>query len=279
MTWLDEAVDLLSHGDHAECQLGHESHRFSLVPVDLRKSHLHVPDFPEIKDEITFHMPAGTQATLNLTEPGYCPERGEVSRSIRAQGTWEGFDTALVVQILRNRPGLVIDFGANLGWYTYIAGRLGHHVLSVEADAVIAEQLTNGINYNEIENWWLARGWIGPDTPELPVEGAPHVALIKSDMEGAEPEMFRVCDQLLEDGLVDYVLFELTPGWADYEPSVERVKSYGYELYIVPDKGYNTASFSQDPLACTKRQPLLHPVSKIGPGIQLMGLFVRKDLV
>lgn len=274
--WLEESVERMSRGTHAQCQLGHDSHDFTLVPIDL--SNQLVPDFPEISVPLRFSMPAGRQAALDLTQPGYCPERGEVSRSLRLQAMWEGFETALIVQILQDSDDLVIDFGANLGWYTNISLGMGNPTLSIEADAILADALADGVrhNYGEDAPWRLAQGWIDENTPQLSAEGAPHVRLVKSDMEGAEPKMFRVIDELLETGKVDYVIFELTQAWADYEPAVERVKSLGYQLFVIPDKGYDTVAFAQDPLGCTKTQPLRHSVSKIGS--QLMCLFVRGDL-
>lgn len=277
MSWASDAAASMSTGTHPLCQLGHAEHAFTYVGCDLRKTNHIVTDFPEITEDVRFFMPAGRQAVLDETQPGYCPERGESSRSIRLQQTWEGFDTALVVQLLKDNNNLVIDFGANLGWYTLVAGKMGNPVLSVEADEVLAAELEKAVERNQIENWNLAQGWIGEDTPALPVDGAPQIRLIKSDMEGNEPHMFRVIDGLLEAGKVDYVLFELSPMFADYGPCIERVRDLGYKLFIVPDKGYSQTLYSADPLGCVKNSPLNQPIEKLHS--QVMGFFIRGDLV
>lgn len=278
MTWLNDTATALNVGSpqHPPCQHGHTDHEFQWVQVNLANQHLTVPDYPAIDPDLEFMIRAGSNA-FDVLGPGYCPSNGEVSRSLLAQQCWEGYETALVVQLLSSNPrGAVIDIGSNLGWYSLIAARLGHEVLSVEADGMFLAEHMTAVHRNGMDNLWTAtRAWIGTDTAPIELAGAPYVRLFKADIEGLEPEALRVFDPLFAERLVDYAVVELNPQWSgpSMHTAIERLSDYGYRLYRIPDKGHDPVAYAADPLACTLAQPLDMPTEG-----QTMGLFIRPGL-
>ena len=59
--------------------------------------------------------------------------RDIVSGSIKSSGAWEKGDTERIMKILsRNSVGVLLDIGANLGWFTMVGLHLGHKVISFE---------------------------------------------------------------------------------------------------------------------------------------------------
>ena len=56
-----------------------------------------------------------------------------VSHSIKRSGSWEKTDTEKIMSHLsRSKEGVLLDVGANLGWFTVTALQLGHKVFSFE---------------------------------------------------------------------------------------------------------------------------------------------------
>jgi hypothetical protein len=189
-----------------------------MTTVDASLTH-DVPDWPTA--ELGWRQPI----YLGESVPGtFCPSDQDVSRSIAQHGCWEAFGTLLAAQLLRWVPSTVVDVGANVGWYSNLAGSFGHDVLAIDC-----------------------HGWIGPESPQVD----PHpIRLLKIDIEGAEQWALGVFARSLGAGLVDFVLAEVSPvmgevGW------VEDLIGIGYRAYRLPEKGYDVRAFEADPLAAT----------------------------
>ncbi len=239
MTWLADTASLLAGGQEDRCAL-HDAHVLTTVDVDLR-SH-GVPDYPT--GELGWVQPV----YLGESVPGYCTADQEVSRSIASQGVWEAFGSLLAAQILVCEPGTVVDVGANVGWYSNLAGSFGHDVLAIDADEENIAAIEAG--------WWMndwqgrlatCRGWIGPES----VQVEPHpIRLLKVDLEGLEPCALGVFARSLAAGLVDYVLAEVSPVLGDVS-WVDDLVGIGYRAYRVPEKSFPVHVFESDPVAAT----------------------------
>lgn len=282
MTWAEDLVRSVGVGNHPLCQLGHEKHRYSLVPIDLSKSNMHIPDIPVVgtlKFQIASFIP---DANEDFSVPGYCVARGAVSSSLRHQGVWEGFDTALHLQLLENDDfGIFMDFGSNLGWYTIISRLMGRDVIAFEADGEIMEAMQAGLDGNGIDphGTLCVHGWIDDNTPVIEAGlTAPHVRLVKSDVEGAEYNVLRILGDLFDAHKIDYMMLELSPMFGGYDRTLAELKRLetDYELFIVPDKGYHPGRFAVNPLECT----INHHAPKASElTTQETGLLVRRDLL
>jgi FkbM family methyltransferase len=79
-----------------------------------------------------------------------------VSAAIASSGCWEPFETTVVARLVTDgwqqthRAPLVVDGGANLGWYTVVAGLLGAHVLAFEPMPANAHLLRTNVDRNEL---------------------------------------------------------------------------------------------------------------------------------
>lgn len=80
-----------------------------------------------------------------------------VSERIAAEGIWEPFETEIVRRLLLHPvPGspdsrhLFVDCGANLGWYSVVAGSLGADVVAFEPLPANAALLTYNIAVNDL---------------------------------------------------------------------------------------------------------------------------------
>lgn len=248
--WLAAAARTLerSTGTHPPCSVGHATHPTVIVDVELGGCAA-IPDWPGIApDELyawTMAVFDGTQST-----PAYCPGDSDVSRTIRLHGAWEGFETALVARLLRE-PGPVLDFGANVGWYTLLAVISGCDVLAVEADPVIAAVLADNALRATV-----AHALVGADTAPLTL--GPQVRLVKADVEGGEPEVVRVLGDLLAAQRIDHLLVEVSPCFGGaWLSMLADLAGYGYVGHTVPTKGFDPVAFAADPVGCTLAAPLV----------------------
>eukprot|EP00664_Eupelagonemidae_sp_cell27_P007735 gene7735-8503_t len=79
--------------------------------------------------------------TANTTPPfsiAVYPDRDVVSAHLRREGVWDAGSSTVMLRILGALPGgphLVVDFGANLGWFSLLARSRGHRAMAVEAMA------------------------------------------------------------------------------------------------------------------------------------------------
>jgi len=281
MSW-SEHVDSLVTGTHTNCQIGCATHRHTAVPIDLSFSNRYVPDYPQLPD-IKFRIDCFVEPVAS-SAAGYCPGRGEVSRSIRSQGIWEGYDTGLAISILEDKsPGIFMDFGSNVGWYSIIARGLDRNVLAFEADPHFIQSMEVSMSNNGFNtDWMIVHGWIDEDTPSLPIQAgldpAPHVRLVKSDTEGAECHVIHMLQNFFEHGMIDYMMLELSPmfgGWEETQDALSLRKDK-YELFKVPDKGYDPVGFAANPLGSTINTLPLNPAILSD---QVTGLLVRRDLL
>lgn len=77
-----------------------------------------------------------------------------VSKDLRELGVWEPYETE-VLRRLMTRAGVFVDIGANIGYYTVLAGRLmpkGSHVVAIEPDPRNAALLRRNIEANRLSN-------------------------------------------------------------------------------------------------------------------------------
>ncbi len=72
-----------------------------------------------------------------------------ISTSILERGEWEPFETAVVSRLVR-AGDLVVDAGANIGWYTMVAASLGARVVACEPLPANAALLRSNVEGNRL---------------------------------------------------------------------------------------------------------------------------------
>lgn len=232
--------------DKSDCVANHGQHDTLTLELDLNGKHHGLLDMPGIPERLAQRI---TFKVFNHKKyhdvGGYCPADDEVSRSIYIQGVWEAFETSLFLDILDrgNRDNVVIDVGANLGWYTVLANKLGYHVAAFEPDLDIYEILKWNCYENQksdLEEYGtagIAKAWVNEKTPQLSAT-AETVEFLKVDIEGMEKHAVKMCEKLFEAKKINYALIEISPCFNDSYPDlVEQIAGYGYKVYMIPHKG------------------------------------------
>jgi len=190
------------------CQAGHETHDTRVV--DTVQGPLKIYDWKKYQGFA-----------------GYCTGQDDVSMTLDLYGSWEGSDWVRCRQALTDTTGNVWDFGSHIGWYSIMAAELGHQVLAIDADPTNVEMLGINARNRRVKISSLC-SWVA-DIDHLHGD----VFLVKSDVEGAEDEVVRLCRPLLRAGKIQYLLLECSPEFDDYYPAlIDEIRGYGYDASI-----------------------------------------------
>lgn len=269
------------------CHAGHEAHATRRVTVTLCGQGI-VHEYPAIPPHLATAIDLDVYAYERYAGfRGYCTGQDESSAALSLGQVWEGYETLLTLAILHAGADLdrvVLDFGAHLGWYSTIAAVWGYDVIAFEADAENAARCAGNARLNQVDHRvHVVPTWIDETTPALPADG-PEVELLKSDLEGSEHHVERVCRDLFAAGRVRYALLEISPVLADHYPeTVARIAAAGYAVHDIPSKGAPAAlraAFEADPLAAIRhcRIPAADLRAYVAGLRQSNFLFVREDL-
>lgn len=201
------------------CDAGHGRHNRKVLPVAA-------PGY------------AGKMTTFNAVKYrdtyGYCMGDDDVSRTLALYGIWEPVETGMFVAALNRSPGLVIDFGSQIGWYSMLATAAGHNVLAIEGIAE-HEEMTR-INCEDCEGTlWQVQHWLNEYTPTLEIDGCPPISCVKIDVEGAERYALRCVRKLLDADLVPNILMEVSPTFNDSYPAL---------VLDLLDRGYSATALN-----------------------------------
>lgn len=169
----------------------------------------------------------------------YCPAHDAVSETIVSHRVWEPRETILALQVLSTaeKGQLMLDLGAQLGWYSLLALSQGVTAMAWEADPRNAAMLRASIALNDWDDptWQIMQERIGPET-KADWSFAP-IRFAKLDLEGAEEQAIRMLWPAIEAGTLDHMLMEVSPCFADgYPELVQKIIDAGYEAYVLPEK-------------------------------------------
>lgn len=173
----------------------------------------------------------------------YCPAHDAVSETIVSHRIWEPRETTLALTVCESaEPGqIMVDMGAQLGWFSLLACSADVGVIAYEADAENLRLLRSSIDANGWQSIFMAyHERVGPETAPLlrKSDGQPaRIRFAKLDLEGAEDDAIRVLWPSISAGLVDHMMIEVSPVFADYYPAlVAKIMDAGYRAYGLPPK-------------------------------------------
>lgn len=238
---MDETAKLLAGGKYDACEAGHGEHL--TLPVEVRAGgaalHLDVFDWRTYEGTV-----------------GYCSGDDEVSRSIEVNGLWEPIETDLVAGLV-DSGDVVVDFGCHVGWFSCLAAREGASVLAVDADTEHLRVLKENARLNSKRPGLITpvRGWIGEDSLDLPLPPS-RIRFVKMDLEGNEDQAIRIIAPLLDLGIIDFVLMEVSPIFRPHYPeTLHRVFSAGYSCAVLETD-------APTPLAARDVEPFLDSIDQ-----------------
>lgn len=217
MNWFESSIISLDDGRDQGCDAGHPNHETTVVKYSVSN----------LNGDMTIFHPEKYSNT-----PGYCPGDDCVSRTIALYQIWEPTETEMFITALNNSPGIVIDFGTQIGWYSMLATKMGRDVLGIEG---VSEHIkvTQSNASKGPGHLWQAHHWVCETTSTLDATSCPPVALVKIDLEGSEQHALRCVKDILEAGLIENILMEVSPVFNDTYPSlVSNLLYMGYSAVV-----------------------------------------------
>lgn len=190
------------------CEAGHVEHRRDAAWVNLTGA------TGDVACQIAMTVFAADEYRGT---PGYCPGDDDVSRTLVSTGSWEPVESQMFRDTLQRTPGVVLDIGAHVGWYSLIAQQMRREVFAFEA---VSEHIA--LLRNNVPGVHVVQAWIGEDVPHLPY-GAPDIAIAKIDIEGNEQYALEMLWPLIRAGEVANILMEVSPTFNDGYPRLIRL--------------------------------------------------------
>lgn len=221
MTWIAEAAQALEQGPRISpsCQSHPDGHYYASIPVN----------YPVVGPTRLW----GFDAAAYSDTPDYCMGDDDVSRTLTRYAQWEPVETRRFAEILQWTPGVVLDFGAQVGWYSILAAKLGHDVLAVEAVTEHCQLIRRNAAANGLsKRITIAQTWLDEGTPYLP--DGQDIAMVKIDVEGNDRHAWRAIRGLAFDGLVANIMCEISPCFNDsYVGLVMDIMNSGFDAQVM----------------------------------------------
>jgi hypothetical protein len=251
------------------CERGHIVHETVLVPIELAAD----------PNPVTFDLEVyRSHIYKNTDPPTWCHGDDGVATGIIGSKTWETFETRLVLDIFANeQPGLVLDFGTNFGWYTVIAGLLGHDVIGFEMEPETMAVCQRNVDRAGLtDKVTLHQCFVDDEMPRLHADA--DVLLVKADVESHEFGVVEACWDLLRQKRIQYMLLEISPCFRPgYAALLASVVALGYEAFVVPDcQSEGREVFEREPLVDLRRRPVKDPEAFVEYINQRNVLMVRR---
>lgn len=213
------------------CEFGHKDHLKKVVNTEIGP--MLVYDWEEYKD-----LPSGQ-----------CAGRDDVSRTLANQGWWERAETNLIKSILENgnKDNLILDVGANVGYYSKMAQNYGYNVIAYDFIEESLEIVKNNANKAKTIQIWFDNGSsVTTGLEKFEVE------LLKVDIEGNDQFAIKYFEPILPK--VKNIVIEVSPVFNDSYPKlIEKIKSSGFEILELDGTPFNfDYNFSQRDLWCRR---------------------------
>ncbi|XP_050394343.1 uncharacterized protein LOC126812128 isoform X2 [Patella vulgata] len=129
--------------------------RLSLVKEYLAN----LPSYFQLHDLRSKVNDAGFNCTVSKTAPRfpvcvYEPEADQyISGALLSGGVWEPYLTKVFQIALTKHPNaVVIDIGANIGYFSLLAAKMGHNVIAVEPVAENVRRFHKGVQLNNFQD-------------------------------------------------------------------------------------------------------------------------------
>jgi len=242
----------LGHRRHQRIQLGNRHGLYRSLEIPDNTGIFTVYDWPQY---------------LNKSEL-YCTGQDVISQTIQERGIWEPAETRLFIDVLnQGEPGLVLDVGCQIGWYSTLAAMYRHEVWAVDVNKENLQLAVSNMMSVATAPFQTWLGYVNQDAPLLPPDL--RIKVVKVDIEGAEQWAIRMLTAPLSAGQVDYLFMEVSPVFNDTYPRLfELLDGWGYVPFEI----------SAGPNPAWIRRPIVDVDGFFDDLWQTDVLFIRKDL-
>ena len=189
-----------------------------------------------------------------------------ISSWIDKYGVWEENNTNYILDLMtdnQNTDAIIIDIGANIGYYSLLSAAMGYTCYSFEPDPSNFEKLNSSITLNNFDNkiklyknalsnkanetiilstvggpivnhgcLTLLQDFIPTSSNTVPVvtlklddviDKNDKILLIKIDVEGFEPEVIEGSLKLIKSGNIQHILIEISPKFRKIEDYIKMI--------------------------------------------------------
>lgn len=244
----------MSVWDEIACERGHHKHTTRTAMIDLRAGHGY-RDLAAVPARLIpepYRMEVYPPDVYPVDGGPYCPAHDAVSETIVSHRIWEPRETILALQVCQGHVGeLMVDVGAQLGWFSLLAGACGLEVQALDADAANVDALEQSARTN---GWQLRvhalRLRVGPNTP--PYLSGTRIRFAKIDLEGAEADALAMLWPTIAGQTLDHLMMEVSPVFkpgTHYQDLVARIVACGYDAFLLPPKQHPPVSMEDPPAA------------------------------
>jgi FkbM family methyltransferase len=228
---------------------------------------------------------------------------GNVQMEIMKNKVWAVDETNIMNKILQRQKGLVIDVGANTGYFSFIGLKNGCQVVAIEPNPIHSQYFYKTIEINNFnpemithlemfvstqKKDYIFDGWTGNDKLishnandlyQVKTIGLNDICsdclFLKIDVEGNEPDVIRSASSLLENNKIKYIMFELTYMMNNAVDSenvemLEILINHGFTLFEIEPNILKEISDIQTKVAKWEHEYFNHH-QKINPNISNAG--------
>ena len=212
-------------------------------------------------------------------------QKSIVCTCIEQLNTWEPFIMEIAHEILKKDTGkLVVDVGAHVGNYSYLAYDLGYHVVACECRSDWVDALSDSILKNGCgDKISVLHERVGSSislSDILRQTSFNSIYLLKMDIEGAEPDVINSSRDMITNRLVSHILCEISPKYSDsYGNMSQFICDNGYDVYDI-GLGDDLRPFNKDTCHFETLQKITTNLSSYIQNIphgQTNFYFVKKD--
>lgn len=157
----------------------------------------------------------------------YCTGQSALSETLDKSDHWEHRLYPRVREILRtgDKDRIVLDAGANVGWYSRMAVLAGYDVIAFEGDREMAEVCRLNVPEADVRTIWFEKG-MRKFQSDKPIE------FLKLDLEGAEEHAISYFRNILFQ--TKNILIEVSPVFNDSYPRLlEYLRKFGFKAYEI----------------------------------------------
>ena len=201
-----------------------------------------------------------------------------LTRQIRDFKCWEPFETELIIECLRQEQadkGVFVDVGAQIGYYTLLAAKMGFKTYAFESDQDLGFYIDESAKLNNVEDYVITTTgivsyqqkelWQFGQTISLDSLGFEKISFLKVDVEGGDPLVIQGAQSLFNEKQVSNAVVEISPVF-DFKTPLDHyiemtlfITGCGYRVFDIGLSPKRKLSFGHQHLATIDELEIKNP--------------------